>query len=144
MKIHYLTSYLAKTNSLFNTFLLFVSLTYFIIFSWDKTLNMCSLSAYKYVHNENVPKYKLNPVHFKFDIDEPIGQITKHYDIELTQTKKGQVEINGFYGWITNIKLFDIYNANISEVLQMYPTNQHLLINDTARNIIAGQGVKPN
>ena len=118
--------------------------TYFVIFSWDKNLNICSLSVYKYVYNENVPKYKLNPVHYKFDIDNPVKIITSKYDIELTQSKKGKIEINGFYGWITNIKLFDVYNENISECLQMYPTHQHLLVNDTARNVLAGQGVKPN
>ena len=30
-----------------------------------------------------------------------------------------------------------IYNDNVSELLQMYPTHQHLLINDTARRIVS-------
>ena len=48
--------------------------------------------------------------------------------------------LEGFYGKITNIKIFDIYNDNISEVLMMYPNNKRLLINDTARNIIGMSG----
>lgn len=118
--------------------------TYFVVFNWDKNLHMTSLTAYRYIYNTNVPKYRLNSVHYRFDIDNPAGHVSKPFNMELIQDKKGQVEINGFYGWITNIKLFDVYNENISEVLQMYPTHQHLLINDTARNIISGQGVKPN
>ena len=35
---------------------------------------------------------------------------------------------------------FSIYNDNISELLQMYPTHQHLLINDTARLIVGLNG----
>ena len=45
-----------------------------------------------------------------------------------------------FDGKITNIKVYDKYIDNISEVLQMYPTNNHLLINDTARKFVELSG----
>ena len=48
--------------------------------------------------------------------------------------------INGIPGTVTNFKLFDSYIDNLSELLQQYPTNQHLIINDTARKIIDMQG----
>ena len=44
---------------------------------------------------------------------------------------------------ITNFKLFDLYNDNTTELLQMYPTHQHLLINDTARRVVELPGVNP-
>jgi hypothetical protein len=45
------------------------------------------------------------------------------------------------YGSITNIKLFDTDNDNITELLQMYPTNNNLIINDTARKLINLSGL---
>ena len=45
------------------------------------------------------------------------------------------------HGYITNFKIFDVYNDNLSELLQMYPTHQHLMINDTARKIVGRPGV---
>ena len=48
--------------------------------------------------------------------------------------------INGIPGTVTNFKLFDSYIDNLSELLQQYPTSQHLMINDTARKIIDMQG----
>ena len=48
--------------------------------------------------------------------------------------------LKGFYGTITNIKLFNIYCDDISEILQMFPTNNALIINDTARNILGMDG----
>ena len=38
-------------------------------------------------------------------------------------------------------ELLDVYNDNVSELLQMYPTHQHLMINDTARRINGNNGV---
>ena len=50
--------------------------------------------------------------------------------------------LNNFYGNITNIKVFEIYNDNISEILQQYPTNNYLLLNDTARKLVGLDGVQ--
>ena len=47
-----------------------------------------------------------------------------------------------FYGNITNIKVFEMYNDNISEILQQYPTNNYLLLNDTARKLVGLDGVQ--
>ena len=37
--------------------------------------------------------------------------------------------------------MFNIYNDNISEVLQQYPTNNYLILNDTARKLLGLDGV---
>jgi hypothetical protein len=115
--------------------------TYFVVLHVNKQLNMLNFTAYRYAYNTNVPKYKLQNVHYYFDIDNPVAMYNAMYDIEYQIMEKSQVSVHGFYGTITNIKLFDVYNDNISEVLQMYPTHQHLLINDTARKILDGNGV---
>jgi hypothetical protein len=74
-------------------------------------------------------------------MDNPVKQHIRKFNIELIQESKADVQLNSFVGWITNIKLFDVYNDNLSELLQMYPTHQHLIINDTARKIVDLNGV---
>ena len=113
----------------------------FIIIKWSKDLNICDISAYQYKHAD-VPLYKLQKQHYFFDIDNPISQKSGKYNIEFVIKNKSNIELNNFNGSITNFKLFDLYNDNISEMLQMYPNNQHLIINDTARKIINNQGIK--
>lgn len=114
----------------------------FVTLKWSKALNIIEMISYDYVHNMNIPAYKLSNNHYWFDIDNPISQVHKGFDIELVVTEQVNVYINNFYGSITNFKLYDLYNDNISELLQMYPTHQHLMINDTARKIVAVYGSK--
>ena len=115
--------------------------TYFIVIRWDKVMNLFDMSAYEYTYNKSVPLYKLNNAHYYFDIDNPSEQYSLRYNEELTDDIGHDVYISNFYGTITNFKVFDIYNDNISELLQMYPTHQHLMINDTARKINGRNGV---
>ena len=114
---------------------------FFVILRWSKCMNTVDFSAYKYVYNTNVPRYKLTAAHYWFDIDNVIDNYVSTYDNEFTVTEKSELIVNNFHGWITNIKLFDVYNDNITELLQMYPTHQHLMINDTARPVVGLPGV---
>jgi hypothetical protein len=86
----------------------------------------------------------LGSQNYYFDIDNPIDECQTKYTNELQITEKSQIEINNFFGSITNFKLFDLYNDNLSELLVMYLNHQHLLINDTARKIVDMNGVKPS
>lgn len=115
----------------------------FITLKISKKLNLVEMFAYKYTYNNRIPVYKLQNHHYYFDIDNPICSSKGKFDNEYIISERTQVEINDFYGWITNFKLFDLYNDNTSELLQMYPNHQHLLINDTARRIVELPGVKP-
>lgn len=108
--------------------------SYFVIIRWSKQMNILELSAAEYTYPKNMPFYKVQKFNYKFDIDDMIKSISK-YDIELEQCT-GDVITYSFDGKITNIKVYDKYIDNISEVLQMYPTNNHLLINDTARKFV--------
>ena len=115
--------------------------TYFIVMRWDKNLNTSDLSAYLYTYDKNVPQYKLGPQYYYFDIDNLFSQKISKFNIEFNIQDKQCVSLSGFNGWITNFKLFDIYDDNISEILQMYPTHEHLIINDTARKLVDLPGV---
>ena len=116
--------------------------TYFIILRWSKAMNIYELHAYQYTWNQDIPQYKLQKSHYYFDMNNPVDKKIDKYDIELQVTSKTDIFISNFYGWITNIKIFDIYNDNNSELLQMYPTHQHLMINDTVRKIVDLPGVR--
>lgn len=115
--------------------------TYFVIIRWDMNMNLYDMSAYLYTYNQNVPAYKLTSAHYYFDIDNPIGQINDKFNDELIDNDGHDIYLSNFNGTITNFKVFDVYNDNVSELLQMYPTHQHLMINDTARRINGNNGV---
>ena len=112
--------------------------TWFVYLRWSKQMNTIEFSGAKYVHGD-IPLYKLQNHHWWFDIDNAITSVSK-YSIEMQQGTKGEIIMHSFNGEITNIKVFEIYIGNVSEILQMYPNNQHLLVNDTARKLIAGDG----
>lgn len=115
----------------------------FITLKLSKKLNLTEMFAYEYTYNKKIPAFKLQKHHFYFNIDNPISSSKGKFDVEYIIPERTQVEVNDFYGWITNFKLFDLYNDNTTELLQMYPTHQHLLINDTARRVVELPGVKP-
>ena len=115
--------------------------TYFVFLRWSQELNNIEFFAAEYKHNTEVPAYMLQSHHYWFDIDNGKHKVGR-YDIELMQTTKCEVILRNFIGAITNIKVFSEYNDNISEILQMYPTNSNLLINDTARKLVDLSGVR--
>jgi len=113
---------------------------YFIWLRWSKKLNVSELGIAKYVHNEDLPLYKLRPIHYMFDIDNPVCHKVEKWNIEMQETEKKEIIFNGFTGLATNIKVFDTYIDDMSVLLQQYPTHQHLIVNDAARPIISNQG----
>jgi len=113
---------------------------YFVYLRWSHALSIVEMSASKYSHPDNIPLYKLQSYHYYFDIDNSIKSVGKYND-EIDQMTSGDVMIGKIIGTITNFKLFDVYIDNITEILMMMPTNQHLLINDTARKLIDLNGV---
>lgn len=113
--------------------------TYFVFIRWSRELNTVEMSAAKYVH-ANLPIYRLQNHHYWFDIDNLITVVSK-YNIEMQVEKQSDIVLHSMLGTITNIKVFNYYNDNISEILQMYPTNQHLIVNDTARKLIDMTGI---
>ena len=114
---------------------------YFVFLRWSKDLKISEFSAAEYTWPEEIPLYKLQNGNYYYDIDN-LQTISDKWNIEFSFGYKEDVTLHGFFGNITNIKVFNIYNDNISEILQMYPTNNALIINDTARNILTLDGFK--
>ena len=113
--------------------------TYFVYFRFSKSLNIYEFFAAEYTHAD-LPLYKLQNHHYWFDIDNGQKKVGK-FNIELVVDSKAEIILHSFYGEITNIKVFAQYIDSVSEILQMYPTNSNLLINDTARKIIDLNGL---
>jgi hypothetical protein len=104
---------------------------------------MCELVAYPYVYTEAIPLYKLSNHHYYYDIDNPIAKASTKWNIEMKSLEQDHIQMNGFYGKITNIKVFDYYNDDLSEIMMQYPNNSHLIINDVANQIVTINGVSP-
>ena len=113
--------------------------SYFVYVRFSRSMNIVEFTAAEYTHAD-IPIYKLQNHHYWFDIDNSQKCISK-YDIEMTVENKSEIVFHSFYGSVTNIKIFDIYVDSISEILQMYPTNSRLLVNDTARKIVDMNGI---
>ena len=113
---------------------------YLCVLRFSKCMNLIDFMAYLYTYNENIPIYKLQNNHYLFDMDNPVSKYVGKYDIELSIPEKSDVILHNYYGTITNFKLFDIYDDQLRDMLQMYPNNQHLLINDTARKLVGLPG----
>lgn len=114
--------------------------TYLCILRFSKCMNLIDFNAYHYTYNENIPIYKLQNNHYMFDMDNPIGKYVGKFDIEFSIPEKSDIILHNYYGTITNIKVFDVYNDQLRDMLQMYPNHQHLLINDTARKLVGLPG----
>lgn len=114
--------------------------TYFVFIRWSKQMNIIEISAAEYTHPD-MPEYLLQSFYYFFDIDNRKTVATK-YNTELDQTTHNDVILYSFDGKITNIKVYNKYLDNISELLQMLPTNQHLIINDVARKFVEMPGLQ--
>ena len=115
--------------------------TYLCVLRISKCMNLVEFLVFRYTYNENIPLYKLQNNHYYFDMNNPVEKSIGKFNIEYITSEKSNVELCNYYGTITNFKLYDIYNDSLSDMLQMYPTHQHLIINDTARKIVAQHGV---
>lgn len=114
---------------------------YLIVFRVSKSLNTADLSAYKYTYPTGIPQYKLRKFHYYFDI-EGGNTVTSKWNEELCVPTKSPVRLYCFSGAITNIKVADVYIDDISQLMMQYPTNQHMVVNDTVRPIYGLLGVK--
>lgn len=115
--------------------------TYFVVIRWSKDLKISEISSILYTYNQNIPIYKLQSGHYYYNVDNR-ETVSSKWNIEYTISKKTDIELYNFNGRITNIKIFSNYNDDLSEMLQQYPTNNYLIVNDTARKLVGLDGVK--
>lgn len=109
---------------------------YFIWLRWSKELNVTELGISKYEYNTNVPLYKLQPIHYTYDLDNPIYHKVVKWNQEMLEEEKSDIVAKGFPGLMSNIKVYDVYVNELSLLLQQYPTHQHLIVNDACRPIV--------
>lgn len=115
---------------------------YFVTIRFSKTMNIVDITASINKCPDNIPLYRLTNYHYYFDVDNCLTS-TARWNSELVTDKKSDIIVYGFHGNISNIKVFDVYNDKMSELMMQYPTHQHLLINDTARPLYGLLGVTP-
>ena len=115
---------------------------YFVTVRYSKNLHTVDMTAAKYKHPENIPLYQLSNWHYFFDVDNAIQSISR-WNEEMHIDSASEVTIYGIPGNISNIKVFNIYNDKLSEAMMQYPTNAHLIINDTARPLYGLIGTTP-
>ena len=114
--------------------------SYLVIFRYSKSLNILEIKAFKYSYPKDIPLYLLQKYNYSFDLNNPITVVSK-YDMELEQCEESDVIMYSFDGKISNIKIYNDYISEDTELLQMLPTNQHLLINDVCRKFVTLRGV---
>lgn len=105
---------------------------YFVTLRFSRTMRTFDMSAAEYKYPDGIPLYKLTAYHYYFDVDN-CQQISDRWNQEMQIGNATKVILNGFFGNISNIKVMDVYDDRLSELMMQYPTHQHLLINDTAR-----------
>lgn len=116
---------------------------YLIVLRSSRQLNTIDMSASRLTYPDGVPLYKLTEYHYMFDIDNRQEVVTS-WNEEMSINEDTEVICYGVPGLLTNIKVFDVYDDKMTELLQQYPTNAHLRINDTARPLVGLLGVGEN
>lgn len=115
---------------------------YFVCIRFSKQLHTVDMTAAENKYPNNIPLYQLTNYHYYFDVDNAT-QVTAKWNEEMQSESKHEVTVYGFNGNISNVKVMDIYDDKLSELMMQYPTHQHLLINDTARQIYGLLGSNP-
>lgn len=115
---------------------------YFVCIRFSKTLHTADMTVAENKYPNGIPLYQLTSYHYYFDVDNAT-QVTAKWNEEMQSDTKRDVTLYGFNGNISNIKVMDVYDDKLSELMMQYPTHQHLLINDTARQIYGLLGSNP-
>ena len=116
--------------------------TSLVILRWNRKLYTVSMELYKYVHQENVPKYMLRPEMYWFE-EEPYYSETSRYDLDMEVDKKQECYIQPYPCMITNIKLYnkDLGTTDaIKESIKYTTQHPNCVINDLARHFYTGHG----
>lgn len=120
------------------------NILYIVYLRWSRKLNVIEFVANEYTHNQDIPLYKLKPFHYYFNMDDTSSKSVTKYNVEMVQDTKGDIVLDNIPCMITNIKVFDNYHDNLSELMQQYPNSKHLIVNDTARKFVDLNGNPQN
>lgn len=114
--------------------------TYLVIVRWNKGTYTVEMSVYKYIHEENVPKYLLKPEMYWFESTPTT--VSGVYNLDFEVQDKQPCYIRPYPCMMTNIKLYDrdLGSDAIKESIKYTTQHPGCVINDVARHFNSGYG----
>ena len=114
--------------------------TYLVIVRWNKGTYTVEMSVYKYIHEENVPKYLLKPEMYWFESTPTT--VSGVYNLDFEVQDKQPCYIQPYPCMMTNIKLYDrdLGSDAIKESIKYTTQHPGCVINDVARHFNSGYG----
>lgn len=117
--------------------------SYMVILKWNKNNYSEELNVYNYKHPDNVPVYKIRPMMYWFDFENPICELTGPYNNDYDMRSAQECIIHAYPMYMTNIKYYSRALSNeesIKESIKYTTTHDSCVINDLARPIYSGHG----
>jgi hypothetical protein len=112
---------------------------YLIYFRWSMSLKCIEGNAIQITLPEDIPAAKVNPGSYYLDFNNKISKVFK-YTSEIPISEKSEIILNCCGEKISGIKIFSEYEENISDIMQQYPNNNKLIVNDTVKSILDKPG----
>ena len=117
--------------------------TYMVVCKWNRNMFCTEMIIYKYIHDENIPVYKLRPEMYYFDVENPLCELVGHYNNDFITKQPESCQVHAYPLFMTNIKLYnkslDIIES-LKEMVKYTTTHENCVINDLARPISSGHG----
>ena len=117
--------------------------SYMVFLKWNRINFTKELCVYEYIHDKEVPVYKLKPFLYEFDFQNPICELVGIYNNDFYLETGKDCYITGYPVSLTNIKYYNTYLDNensIKESVKYSTQHENCVINDLARPIEEGHG----
>jgi hypothetical protein len=117
--------------------------SYMVFLKWNRINFTKELCVYEYIHDKDVPVYKLKPFLYEFDFNNPICELVGMYNNDFCLETGKDCYITGYPVSLTNIKYYNTYLDNensIKESVKYSTQHENCVINDLARPIEEGHG----
>lgn len=117
--------------------------SYMVFLKWNRINFTKELCVYEYIHDKEVPVYKLKPFLYEFDFNNPTCELVGIYNNDFCLETGKDCYITGYPVSLTNIKYYNTYLDNensIKESVKYSTQHENCVINDLARPIEEGHG----
>lgn len=117
--------------------------SYMVFLKWNRANYTKELCVYEYIHDNEVPIYKLQPFLYEFDFQNPKCEMVGIYNNDFHLESGMDCYITGYPVALANIKYYNIYLDNenaIKESVKYTTQHTNCVINDLARPIEEGHG----
>lgn len=115
---------------------------YLVVCQWNRATFSTEMKIYKYVHEKDIPVYKLRPEMYWFDLDEPVYDQVSTYNNDYEVTEKQECWISGYPCMLSNIKLYNKYmgESAVKEAMKYLTQDVNCVFSDSVRPIDSGHG----